>query len=139
MFTRTIFPLTLRQRVSSRVQKLFQNVNENDVSLALDKKLRLDLSKSDVAHRGIIFNGFYELDLSRNIVRLARAGGILVDVGANYGYFSCLWASQNSDNRVFAFEASPSNVGPLQNNVEKNVLGDRIVVIPRALGKEKGK
>ena len=63
---------------------------------------------------------------------------MMIDVGANYGYFSCLWASQNPKNRVLAFEASPFNVQPLRNNVDKNGLNDRIQIIPIAIGKEKG-
>ena len=62
----------------------------------------------------------------------------MVDVGANYGYFSCLWASKNPNNKVLAFEASPLNIGPLKNNVNKNELNEQINVIPFALGKEKG-
>ncbi len=60
-------------------------------------------------------------------------------MGANYGYFSCLWAAQNPQNSVFAFEASPINIEPLSNNINKNKQEDRIKIISRALGKEKGK
>jgi FkbM family methyltransferase len=120
------------------VQRLYSGFPEENISLAFDKNLRLDLSGNDVAHRSIIFNGFYELELSKAISKLGREGGVMVDVGANYGYFSCLWASKNSANKVFAFEASPLNVGPLKNNIRKNALDDRVTVLPTALGKEKG-
>lgn len=139
MFTRFIYPLTLRARISWRFQKLFSNIDDKNISLHFDKRLKLDLSKSDVGHQSIIFNGFYELELTRTIVKLGIKGGVLVDVGANYGYFSCLWASQNSANKVLAFEASPVNLQPLTNNVNKNNLSDAITVIPIAVGKEKGK
>jgi FkbM family methyltransferase len=138
MFTRAIFPLSLRQRVSSHVQKLYPDLRGDNVSLEFDKTLKLDLSKADVAHRSIIFNGFYELSLSKQIARLGREGGVLVDVGANYGYFSCLWASKNPVNKVFAFEASPLNIGPLRNNIRKNSLESKVRVIPTALGNKKG-
>src|SRR5690606_38911004 len=76
---------------------------------------------------------------TKAIVQLGTKGGLLIDVGANYGYFSCLWASQNSLNKVLAFEASPVNVQPLRNNVIKNKLSGAITVIPNAIGKEKGR
>lgn len=139
MFTRAIFPLELRERVSSHVQKLYPNISGDNISLTFNKTLRMDLSDSDVAHRSIIFNGFYELRLSKAIARLGRNGGVLADVGANYGYFTCLWASQNPDNKVFAFEASPLNIAPLRNNVSKNGLTRQVDIIPIALGSQKGK
>ena len=139
MLTRFIYPLSLRARINWRLQKLFSNIDDKNITLQFDKKLKLDLSKNDVGHQSIIFNGFYELELTRTIVKLGIKGGMLVDVGANYGYFSCLWAAQNSINKVFAFEASPVNLQPLNNNVNKNNLSEAITIIPHAVGKEKGK
>lgn len=139
MLTRIIYPLKLREKISYRFQKIYPNPNDKNVGLEFNKKLRFDLSKNDVSHQSIIFNGFYELDLTRVMIRVAKNGGVLVDVGANYGYYSCLWAAQHPQNSVFAFEASPLNLQPLQHNVDKNGLGNQVKVIPLAMGKEKGK
>lgn len=138
MLTRIVYPLALREKISYRAQKMFPNVNDQGISLEFDKNLRFDLSKYDVSHQSIIFNGFYELALSKSIMKMGRTGGVLVDVGANYGYFSCLWASQNPDNKVYAFEASPLNLEPLRNNIHRNQLDEQVDVLPMALGKEKG-
>jgi FkbM family methyltransferase len=138
MLTRMVYPLILREKISCRVQKFFPDISDQGISLEFDKNLRFDLSKHDVSHQSIIFNGFYELGLSKSIMKMGKAGGVLIDVGANYGYFSCLWASQNSENKVFAFEASPLNLEPLINNVNRNKFSDQIEVIPIALGKEEG-
>jgi len=97
------------------------------------------LSQTDVAHRQIACLGFYELGLSRRIVKLAAKGGLLVDVGANVGYFSCLWAAVNSANRAIAFEASPRMAPVLRDNVEGAGLREQIAVMPFALGQETGK
>ena len=139
MLTRIIYPFSLREKISWRVRKLFPNIRDKNISLAFNKKLRLDLSKSDVGHQSIIFNGYYELELTKTIIKLGTKGGLLIDVGANYGYFSCLWTSQNSKNKSIAFEASPVNIQPFTNNVNKNGLSKAITIIPKALGKEKGK
>lgn len=139
MFTRIIYPLALREKISWKVKKLYSNIQDKNISLEFNKKLKLDLSKTDVGHQSIILNGFYELELTKSIIKLGTKGGLLIDVGANYGYFSCLWASQNPKNKVLAFEASPVNVQPLNNNVIKNMLSEAISIIPIAVGKEKGK
>ena len=70
----------------------------------------------------------YELELTRRLCDLARRGGTFVDVGANLGYFSLLWAAQNPGNRCVAFEASPRNLDLLRRNVARNSLGGRVEV-----------
>ncbi len=139
LLTRIIYPLSLRDRVSYKLNRFYKHLKSNDVTALYGRKLKLDLLVTDFGHRRIIMNGFYELDLSRDISKLAKKGGVLLDVGANYGYYSCIWASENRKNKVHAFEASPKNVGPLMNNVNKNNLGDQVKINPLAMGKEKGK
>lgn len=96
------------------------------------------LLPGDVISGNIAFNGFYELALSGRIVQLARKGGLLVDVGANMGYFSLLWAGVNPSGRVISFEAAPRNIALLKNNVTRNRLEDRVKIIPKAAGKSSG-
>lgn len=97
------------------------------------------LVPGDEGHGCIAYTGAYELELTRHMVRAARAGGTLVDVGANYGYFSLLWAAQRPANRVVAFEASPRNAADLQHNIASNGLGGRIELQQLALGKTQGR
>jgi FkbM family methyltransferase len=98
----------------------------------------MDLSHGDRVSDCIAFTGVYELPLTRHLLRLARRGGTLIDVGANLGYFTLLWAAANPANRVFAFEASPRNIEWLARNVAMNQLDRRVRVIPRAAGREPG-
>lgn len=106
--------------------------------LALAPAVRLGLVPTDVAHGPMAWAGVYELDLSQRMAALACTGGHLVDVGANYGYFSCVWAALDPENRVEAFEASPRNVEGLRNNVERNGLDRQIHIVPCAAGRERG-
>lgn len=138
MITRFIYPLSLREKISSRLLRFYTGINDKNILLNFNKNLKLDLLNSDLTHRSIILNGFYELALSKTLLKLGAEGGLLVDVGANYGYFSCLWAAQNANNTVLAFEASPLNIEPLRNNVNKNLLSNKVTVIPNAVGKETG-
>ncbi|WP_420385213.1 FkbM family methyltransferase [Roseivirga sp.] len=135
---RTIYPLKLREKLSYRLQGLFPDLGEQNVSFEYNRSLRFDLSKKDIGHIPIIYNGFYEKEVTKVVLRLAKQGGILIDVGANYGYFSCIWAYQNKKNRAHAFEASSLNITPLKNNIDKNNLTSQVKVVPYALGKENG-
>ncbi len=82
--------------------------------------------------------GVYELEATRILCRVARAGGLLVDVGANYGYFSLLWAATRPHNLGVAFECSPRNFVPLVANCEANALKGRIDCRQLAAGRSAG-
>lgn len=110
----------------------------SDASLALAPKVHLGLIPTDVSHRWIALTGFYELPLTWVIGKLARKGGLLVDAGANFGYYSCLWAGINPANRAIAFEPSPKCIPGLKSNIKRNNFQDRVQIKEIALGKENG-
>jgi FkbM family methyltransferase len=101
--------------------------------------VRLDLLPTDFMHAEIAFGGCYELELTRRVRALAKRGGMLVDVGANVGYFSLIWAAQNPTNKVFAFEAAPRAGALLAKNVSQNGLSGRITIHSVALGAAAGR
>jgi FkbM family methyltransferase len=138
-----IRPLWLREKIYYRF--FFQRLNKTiltnlfeAVPLEFNSKIRLKLEPKDTGHQAIAFCGYYELQVSQRIVELARKGGVFVDVGANYGYYSCLWAGANSQNKVIAFEASPRNSTPLRSNIFNNQLSSQVEIHDVAIGKEKG-
>lgn len=96
------------------------------------------LLPGDVISGNLAFNGFYELALSQRIAQLAQKGTVFVDVGANMGYFSLLWAGLNPRGRAIAFEAAPRNIAIIENNISRNRLSDRITLIPKAAGSHSG-
>lgn len=63
----------------------------------------------------------------------------MIDIGANLGYFSLLWAASHSSNRCVAFEAGPRPLEILLENVKKNGMADRIQVVPHAAAARPGK
>ena len=99
----------------------------------------MKLSPTDEGHGLMAFGGMFEWSLTKEIVGLGRQGGLMVDVGANYGYFSLLWAAQKLGNRVIAFEASPRNQPLLRENIQRNGLTDVISLRTEAAGKEAGR
>lgn len=109
----------------------------DDAELAFAPGIRMKLLSTDEGHGCIATAGFYQLPLARTIARLGKHGGLMVDVGANYGYFSLLWAAQKPGNRVIAFEASPRNQQALRHNVEKNAFAEVVTLRSEAVGKEK--
>ena len=92
-FLRNLQPLSLREklyyRLISKSANKYSNLFES-ASLQFAPNIKLKLEPMDVGHQVIAFCGFYELELTRRIVALAKQCGLFVDVGANYGYFSCL-------------------------------------------------
>ena len=118
-----IRPLWLREKLfwkfyfkqGNKFADLFE-----DASLEFAPKHSLRLMLTDVSHQQIALLGFCELSLSRRMMQFAKMGGLMVDVGANYGYYSCLWAAANPQNQVVAFEASPRNLSALQLNLGQN-------------------
>ena len=110
-----------------------------DAPLHFAPGYRMNLWPSDEGHSDIAFTGIYEIDLSRRIAELGKKGGLMVDVGANYGYFSLLWAAARVRNRVIAIEASPRNQDALRRNVAMNALSERIDVRGVAAGANPGR
>jgi FkbM family methyltransferase len=99
----------------------------------------MKLSSGDSFHGNIAFCGVYEAEETVLIGRLAsEPGGLLVDVGANYGYYTLLWCAAHPDNRVIAIEASPKNAEALRYNVTRNGFGDRVTIMECAVTREEG-
>lgn len=136
-----IKPLWLREKLYWKLYSdqavAFTSLFEN-TTLEFAHEISIKLMPTDTAHQMTAFCGFYELLVSRRITQLARAGGLMVDVGANYGYYSCLWASHGTKNSVVAFEASPRNFSALKLNLITNKLQFQVDVHEIAVGKETG-
>jgi len=65
--------------------------------------------------------GLYEPPVTRVVQQHLRPGGIVVDVGANWGYFSLLAAATVGDGgTVFALEPDPRQFEALSRNVSAN-------------------
>jgi FkbM family methyltransferase len=107
--------------------------------LKLAPAMLMRLSPTDLFHGQIALMGIYEDELSHFLQSLSRApGGFMIDVGANYGYFSLLWCAGQPDNRVHAVEASPVNLAPLRHNIAMNHLSERIVLHDWAASNKEG-
>jgi FkbM family methyltransferase len=83
--------------------------------------------------------GRYELETMYLLEKLLRPGMVMVDVGANIGYFS-LQASKivGSTGKVFSFEPDPSTFLLLKKNVKANKLEKTIIPINEAVKAKSG-
>jgi len=137
---RKIKPLRLREILFWRVFSKFKFHKNifNDVRLAFAPNVILNLLSFDVSHQQIAMLGFVELEVTRRLSKLVIKGGLLVDVGANWGYYSTIWASAKDKNRVIAFEASPRNIKPFKYNLIKNNLTNQVEVFNFAVGNING-
>jgi hypothetical protein len=139
-----VHPLRLRELLFWQVLHPFLRdrlttgeVPRGRVALEFAPDIALRLTASDAGHLAIRYCGFLEHTLSRRITHLAAEGGVFVDVGANYGYFTCLWAAAGGGNRVIAFEPAPEAFAALEENVLSNQLDRHVILCQKAVGKDR--
>lgn len=94
----------------------------------------LSVLPGDIISDSLIANGVWELELTQAMMKNAGRGGLLVEVGANLGYFAVLWAAANPANQVIAFEPAPRNLDLFGHSIAINKLGNRIELYPVAAG-----
>jgi FkbM family methyltransferase len=138
---RWVYPLRFRESFYSRVVSKFgkfPRLPACGAELHFAHVSMPAILPTDLGHRRIAWMGFYELELTRRMVALARPGSVLVDVGANVGYFTCLWAGLNPANEVHAFEPSPRNLAMLRTNVTAQNNSQRIKLYDVAAGRKSG-
>ena len=82
---------------------------------------RFHCDLSDSLSREVCFTGLYEPPVTRVFQRHVRRGGIVVDAGANWGYFSLIAAALCGDEgQVIAVEPDPRQFEALARNVALN-------------------
>jgi FkbM family methyltransferase len=76
---------------------------------------------SDEIAREVCLTGYYEPPVTRLLQRRLHAGGTMVDVGANWGYFSLLAAAAvGTAGHVVALEPDPRQFLALDSNIRLN-------------------
>lgn len=81
--------------------------------------------------------GRYETAMLNALGELAKQGGVLYDIGAHMGYYTCAWLALGGE-RVEAFEPAPFNKHVLEETLARNRLLDRVRVHNVALGDTNG-
>ena len=97
------------------------------------------LLPTDLISSRLALTGFHELGLTRVIQKQAIRGGLMIDVGANQGYFSLLWVANNLDNRCISVEASPRNLKVLRGTVAAHGFEEATQIVEAAAGATRGR
>jgi FkbM family methyltransferase len=80
--------------------------------------------------------GAWEPQETALFLELAAGADLVINVGANVGYYCCL--ALQAGKRVLAFEPLPSNLKHLYENVHRNGWAERCEIYPVALGAANG-
>ena len=117
-------PAFLRVGVALRWfrNKSLSDLLYKDAHLWCNPKIKMDLVRGDVISDAIALAGIYDYKKTKNLIAIAKSGGLFLDVGANLGYFSLLWAGLDPLNQVISFEVSPRNVEFITRNINKNFV-----------------
>jgi FkbM family methyltransferase len=115
-----------------------QNNGETFMALTANEpkfQISLHSSKFDDVRWGIYERGeYYETELTKMVQESLRRspGSILLDVGANIGWFSLVGLAEGHE--VVAFEPHPLNYKRLCESIQVNKWDDRISLYPYGVG-----
>jgi len=87
----------------------------------------------------LIENKIYEPIETELVKSQINKGDIIIDIGANIGYYTLIFAGLVGENgKVFAFEPDPDNFALLNKNVKENKF-ENVVLINKAVSDKNGK
>jgi FkbM family methyltransferase len=99
---------------------------------------RFTCDLSDLISREVCLTGCYEPPVTRLLQRRLGRGGTMMDVGANWGYFTLLAAARvGHEGRVISLEPDPRHFDALEANVRLNGF-TQVRSIPKAAGATDG-
>lgn len=101
--------------------------------------IKLYLDSNSTTARDLMINGSYEKGTTRLFRDLIEEGMVILDIGANVGYYSLIAAQLVGEKGVvFAFEPAPDNFALLVKNIEVNGFRN-IIPVPKAVSNKPGK
>lgn len=121
---------------------MIRNIDLRFKAKNADKSVKINLDTEDDTNKHILYaihlGVFFENELSVFMLRALDKGDVVVDVGANIGYFSLIAASVVGKNgKVLAVEANPQNADRIRDNIKLNNM-ECIDVIDKAAGRDFG-
>jgi FkbM family methyltransferase len=98
-------------------------------------KYRQYVGESDIGLSPyLILDGFIEYSITEFVARNVSRGMTVMDLGANYGYYTILMADLVGDTgKVFAFEPNPAAVAAIGLSLRINNLDRRVSIDKRAI------
>lgn len=106
------------------------------ISVLNDDKVHFKLQANDWITRTILKDGNYEPNSTQLAKRLLNNGGIFIDIGANFGLFSCIVAKQNLGIKVLSIEPNYQMIERLIQNIRLNFMENRVQIFNTAISKK---
>jgi len=130
---RNILPLPIKQRLARLLTKEIKLDDEIITSKSGHKFLVI----REPVFLQVRYEGTYEKDLSTATKRLVSPGDTVVDVGANFGWYSILLAAAIGENgHVYSYEPNDAIYATLQKNIELNGFENRITATRCGIGEK---
>lgn len=124
------FTKALPYRIS---KMLIKKISLKRTDVILNHKIILDERDS----LNLAWNRVYEPYETNVISSIIKPNDIIVDVGANIGYYTLIFSKlTGKGGKVFAFELSNSNFKILNENIRINKYSDMVVTINKTVSYE---
>jgi FkbM family methyltransferase len=97
---------------------------------------RFLVDPSDYIDECIAHDGMWEAPQLEDLAELAsrRTIDLFLDIGANAGFYSIMFATKRLAGQIIAFEPDPGNYARLTANLDANDLAGRVTAVALALG-----
>lgn len=122
----------------ARVQTVY--MGDNIVLARVLGSYKIFLSTADLGFAcHVMLDGFWESWLTLFFAKSIRDGMIVIDVGANFGYYTLLFGAMvGQSGRVIAIEPSPNTARFLRKTLELNGLSARTQIFENAADAKSG-
>jgi FkbM family methyltransferase len=109
-----------KQQISKRLRQIF-NISLIGEYVETRGGLRWAMDAADYTQQDLFWSGAKDAAEVREALRHVPKGGVMFDLGANFGYYAITVASAlHGDCRIYAFEPNPSTMQRFRKNVELN-------------------
>lgn len=131
-------PLTMRRRIRERVRPVYLGNNRAVCTILGRYKFFVDTRDIGFATH-ILTDGYWEMGLTEFMVKTVKEGMNVLDVGANFGYYSVLLADlAGPTGHLTAFEPNPHAAAAVEASLSVNGFKDRSRVIRAAVSDQAG-
>ena len=103
------------------------------IQLKNEDGVMFNLDANDWITRIMLMESGYEIDSTTLAKKILSNGGLFMDVGANFGLFTCIAAHNNDKVRAISIEPNYKVIGRLLNNIMQNRLEERTQVLNTAV------
>jgi FkbM family methyltransferase len=131
-------PATVRRRARERVRPIYLGDHRALCTMLARYKFFVDTRDLGFATH-LLTDGFWEMGLTEFMVKTVKEGMVVLDVGANFGYYSVLFADLVGPNgRLTAFEPNPHAAHAAEASLSTNGFGGHSRVIRAAVSDSAG-